>query len=45
MTIMLIVAGLSAMGLAGWILISAAITHAGEDVWIWENRNKDSMND
>lgn len=38
MTIILIVAGLFVMGLAGWILISVAVTHAGEDMRIWENR-------
>lgn len=38
MTIILIMAGLSATGLAGLILISVAVTHAGEDMRIWENR-------
>lgn len=37
MTIILIMAGLSAM-VAGLILISVAVTHAGEDMRIWENR-------
>lgn len=32
MTIILIVAGLFAIGIAGWILISVAVVHAGEDM-------------
>lgn len=38
MVVILIVAGLAVMGSAGWILISVAVTHAGEDMRIWEDR-------
>ncbi len=36
MTIIKTVAGLIIAGAAGWILISVAVVHAGEDMRIWE---------
>lgn len=36
MTIIKTVAGLIIAGAAGWLLISVAVVHAGEDMRIWE---------